>query len=245
MDRKDRDTSRLFLIEGYRELTRALEGKRKIDTLFYCPSLFLGSNEKKLLQTCPGEHLECSEEVFRKLSYRDRPDGLIAIAHQVHLNLEAICLPKIPLVMIVEGIEKPGNLGTMVRTADAAGVDVVIVADPVTDIHNPNVVRSSVGCLFTVPVLQANYSETLSFVRKWKLQLVASKPTATLNYFSAPLQGPIALLMGCEQYGLSDKWLEEAEIEVKIPMFGKGDSLNVAQAAALLLYEIIRQKKYG
>ncbi len=154
-DRRPREESGLFIIEGYRELKRALDAGRKVETLYYCPELFLGSNEQQIIDQCPS-HLECTREVFAKISYRDRPDGLLAVAPQHHLKLSDLKLKENPFIVVAESIEKPGNLGTILRSCDAAGVDAVIVCDPTTDIHNPNVVRSSVGTLFTLPVLEAD-----------------------------------------------------------------------------------------
>src|SRR3990167_2147809 len=154
-DRKARDETNRFLIEGYRELKRAVDAGRKVETLFFCPPFFLGVNEQALIAQAGGEAIECTEEVFEKLSYRDRPDGLLAIAPQVHLTLKDLKLKPQPFLVIAESIEKPGNLGTILRSADAAGVDAVIVCDPTTHIHNPNVVRPSVGTLFTLLVIEA------------------------------------------------------------------------------------------
>ena len=240
-DRRPRDESGLFIIEGYRELTRALDAGRQIETLFYCPSLFLGVNEKALQAKCKAAlHLECTPEVFKKISYRDRPDGLLAIAPQMHLQLTDLQLKKNPFLVIAESIEKPGNLGTILRSCDAAGVDAVIVCDPTTDIHNPNVVRSSVGTLFTLPVIEAEAEETRAFLQHHKIAIVAATPHAKLEFTQADLKVPLAIVVGTEQYGLTEKWMQG--MQVRIPMFGVADSLNVASATTLLLYEVIRQR---
>ena len=242
-ERREREKTDLFLIEGYRELKRALGSQRKLHTLFYCPELFLGSNEKALLAESNAELIECSPEVFAKISYRDRPDGLLAIAPQLHLSLANLLLKPNPFLLIAESIEKPGNLGTILRSSDAAGVDAVIVCDPTTDIHNPNVIRSSVGTLFTLPVLEAPSADTLSFLKSHSISIVAATPHAPLEFTKAPLSGPIAIAVGTEQYGLSPTWLHQADISVKIPMFGIADSLNVASATTLMLYEAVRQRR--
>ena len=152
-ERRDRDRTGLFLIEGYRELKRAVDAKRKLEMVFYCPELFLGTNERDLIIASCVNAYPCTPEVFAKLSYRDRPDGILAIAPQQHLGLKDLKLSSNPFLLIAEGIEKPGNLGSILRSSDAAGVDAIIVSDPTTDIHNPNVVRSSIGTLFTLPVI--------------------------------------------------------------------------------------------
>ncbi len=242
-ERRARDKSGRFLIEGYRELKRALDRGRCVEILFYCPELFLGSNEESVKNQCKAAlHLKCTPEVFRKISYRDRPDGLLAIAPQVHLSLSDLKLGKNPFLLIAERIEKPGNLGTILRSCDAAGIDAVIVCDPTTDIHNPNVVRSSVGTLFTVPVIEAESGEVLAFLKDKEIAIVAATPHAQKTFTEANLKVPLAIVVGTEQYGLTENWMQGANLTVRIPMFGVADSLNVASAATLLLYEVIRQR---
>ena len=242
-DRKERDETGLFLIEGYRELKRAVDAGRKIETLLICPEFFLGDNEQDLIDEAKTQVIECSPDVFRKISYRDRPDGILAIAPQVHLRLTDLKLSATPFLLVAESIEKPGNLGTILRSADAAGVDAVIVCDRTTDIHNPNVVRSSIGTLFTVPVLEASSEETLLFLKNKKMQLVAATPHAKLEFTQADFRSPLAIVVGTEQYGLSENWMQKADIAVRIPMRGIADSLNVASATTLLLYEVLRQRR--
>ncbi len=244
-NRKERKLSELFLIEGYRELKRYIDAQKTVLKLFFCPSLFLKTNERELVQKASEQNalvFECSEALFKKLSYRDRPDGLLAVANQFHDSLDQLELIDTPFLVIAESIEKPGNLGTILRTCDAAKVDAVIVCDPCTDIFNPNVVRSSIGTLFTQPVIQANFTETIAFLTKHQIRVVAATPHAKDSYVKTHLLGPVALLVGCEQYGLSENWFERAAVKVRIPMKGIADSLNVAQATTLLLYEILRQR---
>ena len=242
-DRRDRDESNRFLIEGYRELKRAVDAGRAIETVFYCPEFFLGENERDLIAAANASAFACSEAVFAKLSYRDRPDGILAVAPQVHLKLSDLVLSANPFILVAESIEKPGNLGTILRSSDAAGVDAVIVCDPTTDIHNPNVARSSVGTLFTQPVIEASSEETFAFLKKHGIAIVAATPHAKIEFTQADFKVPLAIAMGTEQYGLSEIWMKEADISVKIPMFGIADSLNVASATTLLLYEIVRQRR--
>jgi len=243
-ERRERDETGLFLIEGYRELKRAIDAGREIQSIFFCPELFLGENELDLIEKSCAQKIPCSKEVFAKISYRDRPDGLLGVARQMHLRLEDLekKLPAAPFLLIAESIEKPGNLGTILRSCDAAGVDAVIVCDPTTDIHNPNVVRSSVGTLFTLPVLEADGEETLAFLHSRKIRIAAATPHAKESFTSANLTGPIAVAMGTEQYGLSENWMTRADCQVRIPMRGIADSLNVASATTLLLYEVLRQR---
>lgn len=248
-DRKKRDETDLFLIEGYRELLRATDSQRAIKWLFYCPAFFLGKNEPALIERIVQKGAElfpCNEKVFQKLSYRDRPDGLLAVAPQKHLALSDLELllskTKNPFLVVAEAIEKPGNLGTILRSSDASGVQGVIVADRCTDIHNPNVVRSSVGTLFTVPVVEAKGSDALNFLKRQHILIVAATPQAEKEYTKTDLTKPLAIVVGTEQLGLSKNWLEAADIQVRIPMLGVADSLNVATATTLLLYEVLRQR---
>ncbi len=249
-DRKERNETGLFLIEGYRELKRASDGKVQMLTLFMCPSLFLGSNEQALIQQIRlsgAQIIQCSEPVFRKLSYRDRPDGLVAIAHQMRLSLEhlkgLLSQNRAPFLVVAEAIEKPGNLGTILRSADAAGVDAVIVCDRCTDIYNPNVVRASVGTLFTLPVIEAVGTEVLSWLKAQGIKVVAATPSAQEEFTRVSFKEGIAIAVGTEQLGLSRLWMDSASIQVRIPMHGVADSLNVATATTLLLYEVLRQRR--
>lgn len=245
-ERKERNDTGLFLIEGYRELLRAVEGRVEALLLFICPELFLGSNESALIgafQARGAQIYSLTEPLFRKLSYRDRPDGLVAVARQMGgvLSDLKIC-SKTPFFLIAEAIEKPGNLGTLLRSADAAGVDGVIVCDRCTDIYNPNVVRASVGTLFTVPVIEADSKSVLHWLKAQGILVVASTPAAEMEFTVADLSQPVAIAVGTEQVGLSPLWMEAADICVRIPMRGVADSLNVATAATLLLYEVVRQR---
>lgn len=249
-DRKTRNETGLFLIEGYRELKRASDSGVSMQTLFICPKLFLGSNEQALIdqvRTSGAEIILCSEQVFQKLSYRDRPDGLVSIAVQMQRHLKdlvaRLASKKDPFLIIAEAIEKPGNLGTILRSADAAGVDGVIVCDRCTDIYNPNVVRASVGTLFTIPVVEASSSETMLWLKERKIKVVAATPSAQEEFTDADLTGGVAIAVGTEQLGLTELWMQASDIKVRIPMHGVADSLNVATATTLLLYEVVRQRK--
>lgn len=249
-ERRDRDKSGLFLIEGYREILRAVDADHPIQTLFICPELFLGSNEDSLLRRISASKavtVPCSEKVFRKISYRDRPDGLLAIGKQQSLSLKDLQKPflegKTPFFVVAEAIEKPGNLGTILRSSDAVGIDGLIVCDRCTDIYNPNVVRASVGTLFTVPVVEASGEEALHWLNDKGVAIVAATPSAKAEFTDVDLTGPVAIAVGTEQLGLSERWMTQADIQVRIPMLGVADSLNVAMATTLLLYEALRQRR--
>lgn len=248
-ERRERNETGLFIIEGYRELLRAAEGQVVVKTLFICPEFFLGTNEEDLmlrLGKTGTEIFTCDPRVFEKLSYRDRPDGLLGVAVQMKKNLQflidRLAGKKNPFLVIAEAIEKPGNLGTILRSADAAGVDGVIVCDRCTDIYNPNVVRASVGTLFTVPVVEAHSPDVINWLREAKIRIAAATPSADEEFTRSDMSGGIAIAVGTEQLGLSEYMMETADLKVRIPMQGTADSLNVATATTLLLYEVLRQR---
>jgi TrmH family RNA methyltransferase len=244
-DRRARDKEKAFLVEGYREVRRALEKKVALDELYYCPDWFLGENEPALLEqagTAGAELYELSKDAFAKVAYRERPDGILAVAPQWKRTLESLVLPAVPFLLVVEAIEKPGNLGTILRGADAAGCDAVIVCDPVTDLFNPNVVRASTGVLFSVPCAVEESGAVLAWLKKRGIRSVATTPAASKLYSDTDLKGPLAVVMGSEQYGLSEFWLANADQSVRIPMAGQADSLNVAMAALITLFEAVRQR---
>lgn len=244
-DRRPRDEAGVFLVEGYREIRRAREKEVALRELYFSPDWFLGENEPALIaqiQATGAQIFELSKEAFAKVAYRERPDGLLAVAPQWRRTLEDLRLKPEPFLLVVEAIEKPGNLGTILRSADAAGVDGVIVCDPVTDIFNPNVVRSSTGVLFSVPVVVSESAPVLAWLRARRIRAVATTPAAQLLHSETDLRGPLAIVMGSEQYGLSDFWLKESDAQVRIPMAGQADSLNVAMATIITLFEAVRQR---
>ena len=247
-DRGPRDEAGLMLIEGYRELKRALDNGVRPTALFFCPEFYLGENEPGLVERCGeagAELFRCSRPVFAKLAYRDRPEGLLALAPQLKRRLEDLQLPPDPLLIVAEAIEKPGNLGSILRSADAAGVHAVIVCDRCTDLHNPNVVRASIGTLFALPVVEASSDETLAWLRARGIRLLAATPHAEREYTEADLTRGVAIVVGTEQVGLTDRWMSGADEKVRIPMLGQADSLNVANATTILLYEAVRQRRAG
>lgn len=246
--RRERDRTGRFLVEGYRELRRAVEAGIDVAEVYACPALFLGGNEAALLERCSAagaEVVEVAEAPFRKASYRDRPEGLLGVARQFDVSLGHLAPSPNPLLLVAESIEKPGNLGTMLRTAEAAGADAVIVCDPATDPFNPNVVRASLGTLFRVPLGVAPTPEAVAWLASRGITTFAATPSATLPHYQANLSGPAALVIGSEQYGLTDAWLEAADHRIVIPMPGSVDSLNAAMSAGILLFEAARQRAEG
>ena len=244
-DRRPRDEAGVFLVEGYREVRRALEKGVALREVYFAPEWFLGENEPALLaQAGAAGALLCelSKDAFAKVAYRERPDGLLAVAPQWKRTLDDLSLPASPFLLVVEAIEKPGNLGTILRSADAAGCDAVIVCDPVTDVFNPNVVRASTGVLFSVPLVVADSESVLAWLRARRIRTVATTPSATQLYTDTDLRGPLAVIMGSEQYGLSEFWLKASDQPIRIPMAGQADSLNVAMATIITLFEAVRQR---
>jgi TrmH family RNA methyltransferase len=267
-DRRPRDEAGVFLVEGYREIRRALEKQVKLQELYFCPAWFLGENEPALIaqaQAAGATAFELSKDAFAKVAYRERPDGLLAVAPQWRKSLADLeslvaglaepgrdpgsatpatteATTKPPFLLVVEAIEKPGNLGTILRSADAAGCDAIIVCDPVTDIFNPNVVRASTGVLFSVPLVVEESGNVHAWLRSKNIRTVATTPAAEKIYSDVDLRGPLAIIMGSEQYGLSEFWLNHSDEPVRIPMAGQADSLNVAMATIITLFEAVRQR---
>jgi len=234
------------LVEGYREILRATESGWTFIELYFCPELYLDSEASNLVSNIRNGGTQaflCSEAAFRKMSYRDTPDGLMALSPLVGKSLDELELPANPLLLIAENLEKPGNLGTILRTADATGVDAVIVCGNKTDINNPNVIRASIGTLFFLPVAEASTEETLQWLEKQGIQSLTALPDAEQEYTHADMRGGTAIVVGSEDKGLTQEWINGSNFHAKIPMLGKNDSLNVSTAAAVLLYEAVRQRQ--
>lgn len=246
-EKKHRETSGLFFIEGYREISRASKsGKVKFQNILYSPDCFLGENEYDLIREIGVKSIKVPKKVFEKISYRDRPDGLIATAHFFSTEIEtfqkeSIQLKKGKPILVIEGVEKPGNLGTILRTAEGAGFHTVIVADPRLDLFNPNVIRASTGALFTLEVYLGETEAIYSILKENEYKTLAVTPEAKKLYFDSDLKGKIALVFGSEQYGLSPFARSHSDEYISLPMFGEADSLNLAMSAGIVMYEVIRQ----
>jgi TrmH family RNA methyltransferase len=243
--RSHRDETGLMIIEGYREIKRALDNKHLPLELFYCEECFLNRNENTIIERCRNAKaslFKCTVPVFTKISYRDRPEGLLVVAPQVKNSLKDLSVSRNSLIVVAESIEKPGNLGTILRSADAAGVSAVIVCDRCTDINNPNVVRASIGTIFSIPVVETSTAEAQEWLKKRGFHVIAATPHADELYTGVDMTGGTAIILGTEQYGLSDSWLSGKHTKVRIPMLGQCDSLNVASAATILLFEAVRQR---
>ncbi|TGK05193.1 RNA methyltransferase [Leptospira langatensis] len=243
-EKKNRERSNTFFIEGYREIQRAKASEKiEFEYILTCPACYLGENEEELISSIDAKTILVPKQVFEKISYRDRPDGLIATA-----NLPDFSLSKNPNlsgapVLVIEGVEKPGNLGTILRTAEGAGFETVFVADPRLDLFNPNVIRSSTGTLFTLDVRQGEISELYPLLKKAGYRTIAVTPEAKSLYWDGNLKGKVALVFGSEQYGLSEYARTKSDEYISLPMKGVADSLNLAMSAGILMYEVLRQNR--
>jgi len=236
---RERRKENLIIIEGRQEIELARQAGLEIVELFYCQD-FAGS--KKIAGLSEEIITPVVPAVFEKISYRENPDGFLVLARLKYLELGKIKLSQKPLIIILESLEKPGNLGAILRSADAAGADAVIVANPKTDIYNPNVIRASLGTVFTNQVAVASTEEARNWLAKNKIKSLAATPEAKKIYTEADYKGAVAIIMGEEHPGLSKDWLEKVDEKIKIPMRGKIDSLNVSASTAIILFEAVRQR---
>ena len=247
--RRTRELEGRTLIEGYDELGLALDAGVVPHALFYCPDLMGGQALADDLVARVGhlgsELVEVSRSAFEKAAYREGPDGFLALVDTVDRRCADLELPADPLVLVCQGVEKPGNLGAMLRTADAAGVDAVVAADPVTDWGNPNTVRASKGTVFSVPVASDTTAVTQDWLRAHGIPLVAATPDTQTEHTEVDYRGPVAIAVGTEKTGLTDDILAAADARVRIPMVGRANSLNVATSAAIIVYEAVRQRSGG
>ena len=239
---KARKQSGTFLIEGMREIELAIRGNYILETLLFVPEVI---NNLQIFKS-PNlqiELIEITKEVYQKLAYRDTTEGIIAVAKIKSTQLSDLKLPKNPLIVVMEAIEKPGNIGAMLRTCDAANVDAVIIANPKTDLYNPNTIRSSVGCLFTNQIAMASTEETIAFLHKNNIAFYSATLQNSISYHTQDYTQPTALVVGTEATGLSQPWRDQAKQNIIIPMQGEIDSLNVSVAAAILIFEAKRQRE--
>ena len=245
-DRAERDARGRFLVEGLRELSRALERKVAVEEIYFCPALFRAPGAVDLITRAREAGIPCCElgdSAFDKVSGREGPDGLIGVAETWDCSLARLAPGPNPLLLVVEAVEKPGNLGALLRTADSAGCDALIVCDPVTDLFNPNVIRAAQGAAFSMPVAVASSTETLAWLKERKVRVLATTPDGAQPLWDVDAKGPVAIVMGSEKDGLGATWLKGADARVFIPQAGLSDSLNVATAAAICLFEAVRQRR--
>jgi TrmH family RNA methyltransferase len=245
--RRTREESGLTLVEGFEELSLALEAGVVPQTLYYCPELMLDVHEQSrvvdAVRAEGSETVQVSRQAFEKAAYREGPDGFLAVVGAVARHCADLTVSPTALTVLCEGVEKPGNLGAMLRTADAAGAEAVIAADPVTDWGNPNLVRASKGTVFSVQVASDPIEDALAWLDRQGIALVATTPDTDLDFTDVDYTGPVAIAVGAEKYGLTDRVLDHAAYKVRIPMVGKANSLNVATSAAIVIYEAVRQRR--
>lgn len=267
---KARSAAGLFVVEGQRELGHCLDAGFIPETLFICGEVMAvqnnavnGAKTGHLAENIEGKDgldaliakaealnprlgvVQIPAFLYEKVAYRGSTEGIIAEVHSVPRSLEDLRLGERPLVMVLESVEKPGNLGAVLRSADAAGADAVIVCDPLTDIWNPNLIRSSVGAVFSVPVAVCTSADAIAFLKERGIRILTAQLQDSEWYYDTDMTGATALVMGTESTGLTQAWRDSADAHIKIPMLGRLDSLNVSVSAAVLLYEAVRQRKGG
>ena len=240
---KSRKQSGSFLIEGQREISLAIKGGYALETILFLPEL-ISENEIKKIINSPVEFIEINKEVYQKLAYRDTTEGILAIAKTKSFQLSDIKLPENPLILIAEAPEKPGNIGALLRTADAANLDAVIIANPKSDLYNPNVVRSSVGCLFTNQIATGTTQEIINFLKAENIKFYCATLQNSTSYHTQDYTKPTAIVVGTEATGLTEEWRNAATQNIIIPMQGEIDSMNVSVAAAILIFEAKRQRGF-
>lgn len=236
-DKRQRRQAGLMLVEGYDEIQLALAAGQRPRTLLSSPEL-----TTRTMDRVNAETITVSRTVFEKMSYRENPDGWLAVFPIPRASLDDLTLTEAPLVIVAESVEKPGNLGAILRTADAAHVDALLVCDPRVDLWNPNVVRASRGAVFSVPAVESDNASALEWLKTRAIRVLAATPAAEVVYSRVDLRGPVAIAVGTEDEGLSDFWMSNADIKVRIPMLGRVSSLNVSVSTALIVYEAVRQR---
>jgi len=241
---RERKKSGLFLIEGEREIMLALKGGYELETILFNPEI-ISTAQLNNLTTQQLHTIEITKDVYEKLAYRDTTEGVLAVAKTKEYNLNELTFKtKNPLILVTEAPEKPGNIGALLRTADAARVDAVIIANPKTDLYNPNIIRSSVGCVFTNPIATGTTSEIIEFLKSKKIDIYCAALQASVHYDTQDFTKPTAIVVGTEATGLSDEWLKNATQNIIIPMQGEIDSMNVSVAAGILIFEAKRQRNF-
>jgi len=246
--RKTRDETGLTIVDGLREVRRAREAGGVFQEIFICPGVLAKHSGQDFIGEIPGwgcAVTEVSEPVFEKIAFGQRREGIVAVVRCPQIGMTSEAQRKLsdrPLIVVLEQVEKPGNLGAILRSCDGAGVDLVIIADPRTDVFSPNVIRASTGMVFSLPLMQGSSQEVLDFLKRNKIKIAAATPQGSRNYFHADLTGPVALILGSEDQGLTSFWIDHADETLAVPMRGRADSLNVSITTALLVYEALRQR---
>lgn len=234
----------LFVVEGVRELLHCVRAGYEADTVFYCPQLLHGHEGENAVNALAGKarSFEVTPQLYGKIAYRGSTEGVVAEMRARTLTLSGLRLPPNPLIMVLERVEKPGNLGAVLRSADAAAADAVIVCDPLTDLYNPNLIRSSIGAVFTVPTVACRSEECIAFLKERGISILTAQLQDSHLYYDTDMRRPTAIVMGTESTGLTNLWRNAADAHIRIPMNGRLDSLNVSVSAAILLFEAVRQR---
>jgi TrmH family RNA methyltransferase len=239
-----RKSQNLILVEGWREIKKAVDKGFQIETLYINENKFDAVKFSDMVGL-HGNHIVLAPNVFEKVAYRENTEGVLAAIKPKFHSFESLKLRSNPLLVVLESVEKPGNLGAVLRTAEAACVDAVIVCDPLTDIYNPNVVRSSLGCVFSVPVVVCNNQDAIQYLKDKKIKTYAAELKASKRYDLTDFSQPVAIVLGTEATGLTDEWINAADEKIIIPMLGTHDSLNVSVSAAILVFEAMRQRGFN
>lgn len=232
----ERRESALFTVEGVREISHCIEAGYKPECIFFCPDIV----SEETLPQC--RHFALSAGLYAKAAYREGTEGAIGVFQAIEHPLSSLHLKDNPLIAVLESVEKPGNLGAVLRTCDAAGADALVICDPRTDLYNPNLIRASIGAVFTVPTAVCTTAQAITFLKSKGIRILTAQLQDSSLYYDCPMTKGTAIVMGTEATGLSDKWRQAADAHIRIPMLGKLDSLNVSVSAAILLYEAVRQR---
>lgn len=232
----ERRESALFRVEGVREISHCIEAGYKPDCIFFCPDIV----SEETLPQC--RHFALSAGLYAKAAYREGTEGAIGVFQAIEHPLSSLHLKDNPLIAVLESVEKPGNLGAVLRTCDAAGADALIICDPRTDLYNPNLIRASIGAVFTVSTAVCTTAQAITFLKSKGIRILTAQLQDSSLYYDCPMTKGTAIVMGTEATGLSDEWRQAADAHIRIPMLGKLDSLNVSVSAAILLYEAVRQR---
>ena len=243
----ERKRTGLFVVEGKRELEHCVEMGLEVQEVFVCPEIATSENPKQRSNPEYPAHqtdvVKVTKEVYEKMAYRGGTEGMIAVVKSPVRRLEDLKLSEKPLIVVVERVEKPGNLGAILRSADAAGADAVMICDALTDLWNPNLIRSSIGAVFTVPCVMCSSEECIAFLKERKIQILTAQLQDSQLYYDTDMRCGTAIVMGTESTGLTEMWRQAADTRIRIPMLGRLDSLNVSVSAAILLFEAVRQRE--
>ena len=239
---KERRKKGLFVVEGRRELLHCIEAGYEPYTVFFCREIISDEDLMSIAEQCNCSFVEIPRHLYDKVAYRGGTEGVIAELKCKERTLDGLKLKENPLIIVLESVEKPGNLGAVLRSADASGADAVIVCDPLTDLYNPNLIRSSIGGIFTVPTATATSEETINWLKGQNIRIYTAQLQDSEWYYDTDMTGGTAIIMGTEATGLTNIWRKAADAHIKSPMLGKLDSLNVSVSAAILLFEAVKQR---